>query len=250
MPTRGEQLVRSAAAAAAAPSRFMVVSKTKPCSLVLNHSWDELVAAQPALTTATIANAKEGEWFAIWDRNNFVSNWRNSIIVREGEHFALFDDEGKLRDEPSAGVPNGRQHVEELLSEFDVAGDLWYRPPKHGRSTTRSSGTPPNSARSSESRPETSSGTGGAARAQSATAARAMQSHSNKSNDQLNEQRIDRSAFRAARPASTTVIDKSSRNAQQSDELQDVHVQFLTDAIAVRVVALWAHVTPVCVDTR
>lgn len=173
MPSRGEQLVRGAQAAArAAPSRFIAISKTKPCSLVLTHCWEELVAAQPPLTPTTLAAAKEGEWFAICDRNDFVSNWRKSIIVRERESFVLFDNYGNLRDEPSAGVPNGRQQIEGLLSEFDVSGELWYRPPKHGRRTPRSSVTPPDRAsRSSSAHREPSCEDDGASDAQPSGAA-------------------------------------------------------------------------------
>lgn len=97
--------------------------------------WSELATEQGLVEEAALRNAKDGAYFALQDRNTFAEAWRAVYVVRDGDAFVLYDSKGLLLNEKSAGVPEGRHVVEELLNEFVDPDMRYYRTPKLVRSS-------------------------------------------------------------------------------------------------------------------
>lgn len=137
---RGAQLVAAARrtngnddANVADDSRVELSQKVGDVTSVLN--WEALAACQPQLSDSVLSWASAGESFALEDRNVMSAPWRRVFIVRDkgSNDYVLFDEKGRLIDEPlDGGVPGGRQTVDQLVSEFSVDG-FYYKPPSLGR---------------------------------------------------------------------------------------------------------------------
>ncbi|MGA1354662.1 MAG: hypothetical protein ACO32I_07825 [Candidatus Limnocylindrus sp.] len=137
MASRGEKMLlataalRTAVASAAAngdEQRAQVQLVPRVAGVATVPSWDQLARSQPSVECELLLNAASGAVFALDDRNLMSMPWRHVFAVRDGDDFVIYDENGLLIDEPSAGVKGGRQSAEELVAEFTADGTYYYRP--------------------------------------------------------------------------------------------------------------------------
>lgn len=93
-------------------------------------AWESIATSQQVPNSDVLTDSKVGSVIALEDRNMFTMPWRKIIIVREKDDYVLYDSDGWLINEPSYGVAQGRQPVNELVSEFTSDNPfMYYRPP-------------------------------------------------------------------------------------------------------------------------
>lgn len=93
--------------------------------------WETVAREQGLVNEGVLERAPTGTAFALDDRNiiSTSASWRHVYAVRDGDHFVVYDANGRLIVEKDDGLPNGRQLVEDLVNEFTVDG-MYYRPGK------------------------------------------------------------------------------------------------------------------------
>lgn len=93
-------------------------------------AWESMATSQQVPNSNMLSDCTQGSVFALEDRNMFAMPWRKIFIVRDEHDYVLYDSDGWLINEPSYGVAQGRQAVNELVSEFTSEHPfMYYRPP-------------------------------------------------------------------------------------------------------------------------
>lgn len=88
-------------------------------------AWADVARQQADINERTLKESKTGDYFAMDDRNLTSMPWRRVFVVRDGDHFLIYDSNGYMIHEPNDGVEAGRQAVDELIDEFD-ANEMWF----------------------------------------------------------------------------------------------------------------------------
>lgn len=90
-------------------------------------------APRSLLMRETITEMAEGVMYALEDRPHLhVETWRPVFVRRSPEDpstIEMFDQVGRIIDEPSISTPQGKQSLESFVEEFAENSDGFHRPP-------------------------------------------------------------------------------------------------------------------------